>query len=78
MCDSHTPPISLFIEPYEQTTYDSTGDALRAGIMPIKDLTSEVAYVKTLIGCSLGYRGSALLDYLNSNVYNEHLLLPRE
>lgn len=78
MCDSHTPPISLFIEPYEQTTYESTGDALRAGIMPIKDLTSEVAYVKTLIGCSLGYRGSALLDYLNSNVNNEHLLLPRE
>ena len=73
LCDSHTPPISLFIEPCEQTTYESTGDALRAGIMPIRNLTSEMAYVKTLIGCSLGYRGTVLRDYLDSNVNNEHL-----
>lgn len=73
MCDQHTPPISLFIEPYVKTTYESTGEVLRAGIMPIKDLTSEMAYVKTLIGCSLGYRGKALQAYLERNVNNEHL-----
>ena len=73
MCDQHTPPISLFIEPYVKTTYESTGEVLRAGIMPIKDLTSEMAYVKTLIGCSLGYRGIDLQNYLHLNVNNEHL-----
>lgn len=73
MCDQHTPPISLFIEPYVKTTYESTGEVLRAGIMPIKDLTSEMAYVKTLIGCSLGYRGTELQNYLHCNVNNEHL-----
>ena len=73
MCDQHTPPISLFIEPYVKTTYESTGEVLRAGIMPIKDLTSEMAYVKTLIGCSLGYRGVDLQNYLHHNVNNEHL-----
>ena len=58
MCDQHTPPISLFIEPYVKTTYESTGEVLR---------------VKTLIGCSLGYRGAELQNYLHYNVNNEHL-----
>ena len=73
MCDQHKPPISLFIEPYVKTTYESTGEVLRAGIMPIRNLTSEMAYVKTLIGCSLGYRGKTLQEYLEQNVNNEHL-----
>ena len=73
MCDSHTPPIPLFLEPYVQTTYETTGDALRGGILPIKGLTSEMAYVKTLMGCSMGLSGTALLDFINTDINGEHL-----
>ncbi len=73
LCDNHVPPIPLFIEPYEQTTYETTGDALRNGILPIENLTSEMAYVKVLVGCALGYRGNTLCEYLKTNVNSEFL-----
>ncbi|MBQ9806509.1 MAG: asparaginase [Clostridia bacterium] len=72
-CDAQDPPIPLFIEPYVQTTYETTGDALRNGILPIENLTSEMAYVKTLVGCALGYRGDALYNFIKTNVNNEFL-----
>lgn len=73
LCKNHKPQIPLFIEPYVQTTYVTTGDALRSGIRPIAKLTSEMAYIKTLVGCSLGLCGEELYDYLNTNINNEFL-----
>lgn len=73
LCKNHTPPIPLFIEPFVKTTYETTGMAIRNGIMPIKGLTSEMAYVKTLVGCALGFHGEALYDYINANINNEFL-----
>ncbi|MBE6601336.1 MAG: hypothetical protein E7637_02370 [Ruminococcaceae bacterium] len=72
-CRNHTPPIPLFLEPYEKTTYETTGDALRNGILPIENLTSETAYVKALVGCSLGLSQEELYDFINSDVNRERL-----
>ncbi len=73
LCQQHTPSIPLFIEPYVQTTYETTGDALRNGIIQICDLTSEMAYIKVLVGCALGLRGEALCNYIKTNVNNEFI-----
>lgn len=72
-CEDHIPPIPLFIEPCDQTVYQTTGDALRSGILPIRDLSSEMAYIKVLVGISQGLRGEALYRYIQTNVNNEHL-----
>ncbi|MBQ7383757.1 MAG: asparaginase [Clostridia bacterium] len=72
-CDAHTPKIPLFIEPCERAVYETTGEAIRSGILPIEGLTSEMAYVKTLIGCSIGLEGEKLYDYINTDVNREHL-----
>lgn len=72
-CKNHTPSIPLFIEPFIKTTYETTGEAIRNGILPIKNLTSEMAYVKALVGCALGFRGDALYEYIKTNVNNEFL-----
>ena len=74
MCDNCNPKIPLFIEPYTKTTYETTGEAIRHGIIPIMNLTSEMAYVKALIGCSLGYTGDELAYYINEvDINNEFL-----
>lgn len=73
LCGKSNPPIPLFIEPFEKVTYETTGEAIRNGILPIKNLTSEMAYVKTLVGCSLGLSAEALYDYINTNINNEFL-----
>ena len=73
LCKKQTPPIPLFLEPFVKTTYVTTGEAIRNGLLPIKNLTSEMAYVKTLVGCALGFRGEALYDYINTNINNEFL-----
>ena len=73
LCQQRTPPIPLFIEPYIKTTYETTGEALRNGLLPICDLTSEMAYIKVLVGCALGLRGEALCNYIKTNVNNEFI-----
>ena len=73
LCDEHLPKISLFIEPCPKTIYETTGTALRNGIMPLSDLTSEMAYAKTVIGCSMGLSGAELLEFINTDINGEFL-----
>ncbi|MBO7179820.1 MAG: asparaginase [Clostridia bacterium] len=67
--------IDLFIAPCnpDAYSYESTGDALENGVLPITNLTTEMAYVKTLIGCSLKLKGDKLLQFINSDINNEAL-----
>lgn len=73
LCDNRVPQIPVFIEPHVKTTYETTGDALREGILPIGGITSEMAYVKVVVGCALGLRGEELYNYVKTNVNNEFL-----
>lgn len=74
ICQNQEPPVPLFIEPYIRTTYESTGDALRGGILPIEGLTSETAYAKTLIGCSMGMTDEELYSFIKNDINNEHIM----
>ncbi len=73
LCDKHSPKIPLFIEPCPKTIYETTGTALRNGIIPISGLTSEMAYTKTVIGCSIGLSGAELIDFINTDINDEFL-----
>ncbi len=65
--------VELFLAPCNENSYayESTGDALRNGILPISGMTREMSYVKTLIGCSLKLKGRELSDFINSDVNRE-------
>ena len=51
--------------------YESTGDALRQGAFSISRMTNEMAYVKTLVGCALGYKNEALQAFVNKRINHE-------
>ena len=65
--------IPLFLEPCSETAYhyESTGDALQNGAATLWGMTSEMAYVKTLIGCALGLSGAELTDFLRRSINHE-------
>lgn len=65
--------IPVFLAPCSPLSYcyESTGDALRYGACSIDGMTSEMAYVKTLVGCALGLEGNKLQKFLNSSVNHE-------
>ena len=66
--------IPVFLAPCSPCSYcyESTGDALRHGACSMDGMTSEMAYVKTLVGCALGLEGNKLQEFLNFSVNHEH------
>ncbi len=65
--------IPFFLAPCsaDAYAYESTGDALENGALPIEGISSDTAYVKTVVGCSLGLEESALLSFLNEDINGE-------
>lgn len=67
--------IDLFLSPCSENSYayESTGDALQNGILPVSGMTKEMAYVKTLVGCSLGKKNKELSDFVNADFNHEKI-----
>ena len=67
--------VNLFLAPCnpDAYAYESTGDALDNGALPISGTTFEMAYVKTLLGCSMGLSGKAVSDFINTEINNEFI-----
>lgn len=67
--------VDLFLAPCNPETYayETTGTALSCGICPIADMTSEMAYIKALVGCSLGKRGNELAQFIEKSINNEKI-----
>ena len=61
-CDECEPPIPLFLEHCHRDAYNyiSTGIILKCGAIPVWTMTSEMTYVKLLVGCALGYELSLI------------------
>ncbi len=75
-CDEANPPIDFFIEPCESDKsyrYESTGALLGENACSSHRTTSEMAYMKLLVGCSLGYSGRELQDFINLEINGEFL-----
>lgn len=72
-CSKMSPEIPVFIQPCNKNsyTYETTGKALRAGAVPIGGMTGECAYVKVLLGVSLGFEGEMLENFVNSEINGE-------
>lgn len=62
--------IPVFIEPcnYEPdrkfVCYETTAEAVKGGIIPVWGMTSEMVYVKTMVGVALGYKNESLAEFL--------------
>ena len=71
-CDRAEPPVPLFLTPCnrEAYAYETTGEALRAGVRPVWGKTSEMAYVKLLVGCAMGLEGDELEAYLAGELFH--------
>ena len=52
----------------EAYRYESTGDALRSVAYAAEGMTVEMSYVKTLVGCALGYQGTDLVRFVERSV----------
>jgi len=74
-CAACEPPVPMFIEHCnpEAYSYRTTGVVLAGGAVPLWQMTSEMTYVKLLVGCALGLEGDGLKDFLNTPVNNEML-----
>lgn len=61
---------SLFLAPCNENSYSyvTTGVALASGAVPVSGMTKEMAYVKAIVGCSLGLCGNALAEFMNESV----------
>ncbi len=62
--------LPVFIEPcnYEPdrniSCYETTAEAVRHGLIPVWGMTSEMVYVKTMVGVALGYKNDSLTKFL--------------
>ncbi len=75
-CDRHKPPIPLFLEPCNEDaySYETTGHILRSGARGVFGMTSEMTYVKLLIGCAMGYSADKLEGFLRTEINGECIL----
>lgn len=68
--------IPLFIEPCnyskeeKSSSYVTTGDAVKHGAVPVWGMTSEMVYVKSIVGVSLGYRKEELINFVKETKIN--------
>lgn len=75
-CDSAKPKIELYIEPCDPKStylYETTGILIRGNVGTSWRTTSEMAYAKLLIGCSLGYTGDKLQNFMDCEINNEFI-----
>ncbi|MBO5421119.1 MAG: asparaginase [Clostridia bacterium] len=65
--------VSLILTPCDKDSYSyvSTEKALRNGVLPVSSMTNETVYVKTIIGCSLGYKDDELCEFINQSINAE-------
>lgn len=65
--------IPFFVEPCSENAYRyaSTGKLLKNGAVPLWGMTSEMAYVKTVLGVSMGLSGEKLIEFLKQSINNE-------
>lgn len=58
--------VSLILTPCDEKSYSyvTTSTALASGVIPVSGMTNEMAYVKTVVGCSLGLKGNELAEFL--------------
>ena len=63
----------LFITPCSPDSYkyETTKKALESGAVPISSMTHEAAYVKALIGTSLGLKVAELADFIGREINGE-------
>lgn len=67
--------ILVIIEPCSEAAYkyESTKEALESGAIAVYGMTSEMTYVKTLLGVSMNLSKSELSQFLKENVNNEFI-----
>ncbi|MEE1503249.1 MAG: asparaginase domain-containing protein [Acutalibacteraceae bacterium] len=65
--------VSLILTPCNKSScsYVTTAEALSNGVLSIDGLTNETAYIKTLIGCSLGLKENELCEFINTDINSE-------
>lgn len=75
-CDATTPKTEMYIEPCNKANaylYDTTGIVLRGNVGTSWRTTSEMAYVKLLVGCALGYNGARLQEFIDTEINGEFI-----
>lgn len=75
-CGATASKAEVYIEPCNEKNaylYDTTGIVLRCKVGTSFRTTSEMAYVKLLIGCALGYEKERLQNFMNTEINKEFI-----
>jgi L-asparaginase len=75
-CNSANPKVDVYIEPCNREKtylYETTGIVLRNHVGTSWRTTSEMAYVKLLMGCALGLEGEQLQEFINQEINGEFI-----
>lgn len=72
-CDCRDVPVPLFVEPCNPNAYayETTGELLRSGAVGLWGITSEMAYVKLLLGCSMTLEKDELERFVMTEINGE-------
>lgn len=68
--------IPVIAEPCREDVnlYVSGNDMTEAGAIPVYGMTSEMVYVKTLVGCAMNLEKESLTDFLRTNICGEIII----
>lgn len=68
--------IPVIAEPCHENVniYVSGNDMIEAGAIPVYGMTSEMVYVKTLLGCAMGMEKESLTDFLRTDICGEIII----
>lgn len=61
----------------DRAVYDTTYAVMKAGAKIVRNLSSENAYVKMLLGYSLGLEKDQLMKYIDDDVNKEHIFVKK-
>ncbi len=75
-CNNANPKVDVYIEPCDREKayrYETTGIVLRNSVKTSWRTTSEMAYVKLLLGCALELEGEQLQEFINQEINGEFI-----
>ena len=77
LCDKNNPKTELYFEPINKDNsylYETTGNLLRNVVGTVFGTTKEMAYIKLLLGCTLGLKGKELQQFINTEINGEFII----
>ncbi len=72
-CEMNGIPVFVAPSKLDSDQYSSVLDLIKNSRVTILDMTTEAAYMKLVLGISLGYTGNTICEFMNKEICNEFI-----